>query len=306
MRYRLTDQLTPLQENFEFQEGDIRVEIMTKEELENLTDSLSHKKVLIHYLKNVQYCKAEMFGNCIIGTFAIPEVKNTPLKKMEFGFYIMKDRIIFVEDSGEYVKSLLGRLKEIQYGGNASVAMFLSGFLDYLIEGDSEFLQCYEEKLIAMEDHMMRGEGKKFYENMVKCRKDMLHLHAYFTQLENLGEVFRSNTNHLFNEEERDLFAIFSHHVGRLNSHTEMLREYIVQIGQMYQAQLDLAQNHTMNLLTIVTTIFLPLTLLVGWYGMNFVNMPELQWQYGYIGIIILSIVTIIVEVYIFKKKNLL
>ena len=67
-----------------------------------------------------------------------------------------------------------------------------------------------------------------------------------------------------------------------LKNETERLREYAMQVSGEYQSQVDIAQNRVMQLLTIVTTIFLPLTLLVGWYGMNFSGMPELHWKYGY------------------------
>lgn len=306
MRYRLTDRLLLLKEEELFKENDIRIEIMTQGELEKLPDHLSHKKVLLHDMEHIQYCKAEMFGNCIIGTFAVPDVKNIAAKRMEFGFYIMKKRIIFVENTGEYVKSILGRVKEIRYGDNVSLAMFFTGFMDYLIEGDSVFLQEYEGKLIETEDAVVKKIQKNSYETILRYRKDMLHLRAYFTQLESLGDVFRSNTNHLFSEEERNLFAIFSHRVSRLNSHAEMLQEYVIQIREMHQSQLDFAQNRTMKLLTVVTMIFMPLTLLVGWYGMNFVHMPELSWQYGYVGAIMFSIVILVTEIIIFRKKHLL
>lgn len=306
MKYRLIDRLIPLREGEDFKENDICVEIMTSVEAAKLPDQLSHKKVLLHHLEHIQYCKAEMFGSCIIGTFAVPDVRNAVADKIKFGFYIQKESIIFVEDDGEYVKSILGRVKEIRYGNHVSAAVFFTGFMDYLIEGDSVFLQTYEEKLIELEDRMAKSVQKNSYENIMKYRKDMLHLHAYFTQLEDLGDVFRSNTNHLFSEEERNLFAIFTHRVSRLNSHTEMLQEYIIQIREMYQSQLDLAQNHTMNLLTVVTMIFMPLTLLVGWYGMNFAYMPELKWQYGYIGAIVSAAVILVIEILIFKKKHLL
>ena len=60
-----------------------------------------------------------------------------------------------------------------------------------------------------------------------------------------------------------------------------------------------------MGVLTIVTTIFLPLNLLVGWYGMNFSTMKELDWQDGYPLVIILSIIIVVCEIIYFKKKKL-
>ena len=176
----------------------------------------------------------------------------------------------------------------------------------YLIEGDSIFLQGYENKLIVMEDKMTKGLQKNFYEKIIRCRKDMLHLQSFLTQLADMADIFRSNTNHLFEAEEKEGFAIFAHRVERLGDHVSLLREYILQIREMYQSQIDIAQNRTMGILTVVTTIFLPLTLLVGWYGMNFTNMPELTWKYGYPAVGVLSIIIIILEIRFFRKRNLL
>lgn len=306
MRYKLTDHLTPLSEGEEWGEKDIRVELLTREEFANHSEPLPHKRVLLHHLERIQYCKAEMFGGCVMGTFAVPNVKNLPGKKEEFGFYLMEDRIFFVEDHGSYVQSALNRLGEIQYGNDVSIAVFLTGFLEHLIDGDSAFLQDYEGRLIEMEEHLSKRLQKNFYEKIIRCRKDILHLQAYFTQMEDVGDVLRANTNHLFREEERDLFAIFSNRVSRLNSHAGMLREYVIQIREMYESQLDIAQNRAMNLLTVVTTIFLPLSLIAGWYGMNFTHMPELSWRYGYPFIIGVCVATVAAEIRFFRKKNLL
>ena len=89
--------------------------------------------------------------------------------------------------------------------------------------------------------------------------------------------------------------------IDRLN---RMLREYASQISSEYQAQVDFQQNRVMKLLTIVTTIFLPLSLIVGWYGMNFQGMPELSWAYGYPAVIAVSVLIAVCLVIYFKKKR--
>ena len=83
-----------------------------------------------------------------------------------------------------------------------------------------------------------------------------------------------------------------------------MLREYAMQVQDVYQSEIGIRQNNVMKVLTIVTTVFLPLTLIAGWYGMNFQNMPELK--EGYPGVIALSVIVVIVCIIFFKRKKML
>ena len=67
---------------------------------------------------------------------------------------------------------------------------------------------------------------------------------------------------------------------------------------------MDVKQNNTIALLTIISTIFMPLTLIVGWYGMNFIYMPELHYKWAYPAVFIVSIVIVIGSIIFFKKKK--
>ena len=99
-------------------------------------------------------------------------------------------------------------------------------------------------------------------------------------------------------------FHLFSQRVSRLHDLTASLREYSIQIRDLYQSQLDIRQNRIMALLTIITSIFMPLTLIAGWYGMNFNSMPEFAWKYGYIYVIALSVAVVAVLMIYAKKKK--
>lgn len=90
----------------------------------------------------------------------------------------------------------------------------------------------------------------------------------------------------------------------RLLTMTEQEKEYSLQLREMHQTQVDMRQNQIMKILTIVTTVFLPLSLIAGWYGMNFQNMPELTAEHGYLVICIVSVVCVLVELWIFKRKK--
>lgn len=85
-----------------------------------------------------------------------------------------------------------------------------------------------------------------------------------------------------------------------------MLREILNQAHSAHQSREDYKLNKTMQFFTVVTTIFMPLTLIAGWYGMNFENMPELKSIYGYPAVIVLSCIVVIGLIVLFKKKKFL
>ena len=79
---------------------------------------------------------------------------------------------------------------------------------------------------------------------------------------------------------------------------------YYIQIQDMYQSQIGVKQNDIMKTLTIVTTIVLPLSLLAGWYGMNFEYMPELTMRYSYYVVIAVSVIIVVASLILFLVKK--
>ena len=88
-----------------------------------------------------------------------------------------------------------------------------------------------------------------------------------------------------------------------LCSDVQSMREYNNQIKDSYQSQIESEKNDIIKTFTMVTSIFMPLTLLVGWYGMN-LQMPEFQWKYGYPIIIVVCLLICLIWYWIFKKKR--
>ena len=112
------------------------------------------------------------------------------------------------------------------------------------------------------------------------------------------------NENGFFAKKRLKYFGIIADRADRLMGRTAHLLEYAKQVQDAYQAQVDAQQNRNMQFLTVISTIFFPLTLITGWYGMNFRNMPELE--NGYPGVVFLSLVVIAGCIFIFKKKKIL
>ena len=155
-----------------------------------------------------------------------------------------------------------------------------------------------------MEDAALFGTLENFNSHMIAFRKEVLTLFHYYSQLFDIGVVLQEDENGLFRKEERQLFRLFAERINRLREETQLLREYSTQVQEVYQAQIDIRQNKIMKILTVVTTVFLPLSLIAGWYGMNFTSMPEFGWKYGYAFVILLSAAVVLLCIWIFWKKK--
>lgn len=305
MKYVLKDRLMKLEDDYKYQEGEQQVWTMPAEAFQNVTGHIPHKKLFIHYLSNIQYCKAELAGDCIIGTMVIPEKEDLLQTRYRFGFYLNRNVLYFVGDTA-YAERILMEMKTQGYGTDCTLADLLIDFMEIMIQGDVPYLQHLEEKLSLIEEGLLDHIPKNFYKTVIHYRKQLLVLHTCYEQLIDAGDDLQGAAERLFGEREALRFGMFTARAERLHNHVEMLREYVLQIREMYQSQIDISQNHMMNMLTVVTSLFLPLSILVGWYGMNFTNMPELSWKYGYAAMAGASVLIIILEILFFKKKKLL
>ena len=158
---------------------------------------------------------------------------------------------------------------------------FLAELLIDLIQGDPGYIQHMESRLDELEKSVLDGETSKFIGRMSVVRKELNRNNRMYAQLSEFAESLQEDASELFDISSSKRLSYFLRRAEHLRSETQMLREYATQICSEYQAQVDIVQNRVMKLLTIVTTIFMPLSLIAGWYGMNFSNMPELQWTYG-------------------------
>ncbi len=279
-----------------------KIYLMEAEEFDALQGDYSHKKNLSQGLKQIQYCKIETFKDCIQGTMKVPKGDREQIALFTFGFYVKGNELFFL---GE--RALLGDMLEKISGNisNCTLNQILLVLFEMLIEEDVLYLQTLEEYLSDMEEKLLLKIPDHFYETIIQYRKKLTIFHSYYEQLINIGDQMQANVNQELSREECAAWQNYANRTERLHNHVEALREYLIQIRELYQSQIDVRQNKVMSILTIITAFFLPLTLLVGWYGMNFPGMPEFRWKYGYPAVILLSIVIILAEFIYFKKKKL-
>lgn len=267
---------------------------------------LTGHRLLMRNLHNMKHCSADMFGNCVVGTLVIPDKKNFTSNLLKCGFYMDADRLIIIGDE-EHAKGMFDEIaSERNLEGESSYFIMLE-LLEYLVRDDLLFLEEYEKKLNSLEEMVMEdiadlpGDFDIF---VARYRKEIREMSRYYQLLADVADVLEEAMIKAQKEKERQLFSYLSNKVDRLYNDSLVMSEYALQIRDIYQSKISTEQNKVMQLLTIVTTIFMPLTLIAGWYGMNFRMMPELELRYGYLFICIVALVIVIIEIVIFKRKK--
>lgn len=261
----------------------------------------SHPQILQNH-NNIHFCKLECFEQYLFGAIHIPSKGN--LKAFNFVFYILKGKIIFVDDT-EIITKHIERLSALKIRTGYTLERFVYDILVSLVSEDLVYLESLEREITKLEENIISWKVDNFNQRLLKIKKEISHLYRYYSQLTNLGAGLYENEMDFFGKDDVATFKVFSERAGRLQDETQVLREYAMQVQEVYQSEIGIRQNDVMKVLTVVTTIFLPLTLIVGWYGMNFINMPELGWKYGYPLVILLSVGVIFISIWIFKRKKL-
>ena len=283
-----------------------KLELVSADEFFENHKELTGHRLLMRNLHNMKHCSADIFGNCVVGTLVIPDKKNFTSNLLECGFYMDMDRLIIIGDES-HAKDIFDEIMcERNLEGDSSYLMMLE-LLEYLVRDDLLFLEEYEKKLNSVEEMVMEdiadlpGDFDIF---VARYRKEIREMSRYYQLLADLADVLEEAMIKEQREKERQLFAYLGNKVDRLYHDSLAMSEYALQIRDIYQSKISTEQNKVMQLLTIVTTIFMPLTLIAGWYGMNFRMMPELALRYGYLFICILALVIVIIEIVIFKRKK--
>ncbi len=303
--YGLGERFYLLTEGSQVGELQKSIYLLSIEEFQEKRLNIPHKNNILRYISDMEYCKAELFGSCILGTICMPVRQEKIERKIRFGFYMQEGEMYLIGKEKQLI-GLLGRMHENIYPAGMTTPGFFCRLLNFWLEEDDTYLQQTEKSLYRMEEIVLRSAPVDFYETITRYRRDLMILHAYYTQMQSMAAAIRSNTNQMLLEEECQDYTRLSDRIQNLRAHVEHLRDFVIQIRELYQAHQDTRQSNSMNLLTVLNAIFLPLTLLAGWYGMNFEQMPELEWEHGYVGAAVLSGIIILTEVIIFKKKGLL
>ncbi len=279
------------------------VAVLTSDEWKAQRDSFEMGIDIDSDILEIYTTKAEVNYDSLTGSFAIPDRNELSGDDCTFAFALDEKGIVFIDNTGR-AEQIIESIRRTKKWKLPSLERFIYDFLDQIVKDDLRLMEKYECELDAMEQTIDDGDDDFPSSRLNDIRSDIRYLRIHYEQLMDLAQELEENENNFFKQENLRYFRLFLNRMARLHDNSTSLRDYTMQLRDQYKAHLDIRQNRIMTVLTVVTTVFMPLTLIVGWYGMNFRYMPELEWKWGYPVIIAVSIVIIVGSLLFFKKKK--
>lgn len=279
------------------------VAVLTTPEWEQERESFDMGIDLELNTHDIHNTKAEVNYDSLTGSFQIPDREDLRGKEFCFAFALDEKGIVFIDDSGK-AEQMIDSIRRTKRWREPSLERFLHDFLEQIVVRDLSILESYESELNEIEDEVLASDGPGNLARVNEIRSDIRRLLVHYEQLIDMTQELEENENGFFSEENLRYIHLFMNYILRRHSTATSLRDHAIQVRELHNTQLEVRQNKTMTLLTVITTIFMPLTLIAGWYGMNFRYMPELEWRYGYLAVFVLSVAVIVCCLILFKKKK--
>ncbi len=289
-------------DNISSNNGKSFVSVIKFEQLPQMADKLYINDKILYECLNGRTSKFESYEGFDYISLRIPKIDDLLSSSKKTCIFFTKDLLVFICEDDSFVKEIISKIKSMEIKcTNLSKILYI--FFDKLTSEDTYFIENIEQEITKLEEGLITSKEDNYLNKIIILRKKLLKQKRYYERLLNIAESIEENDNNLIDKKTIKYFRMFTNRSNRLYQAVNNLRDYVTQVREAYQAQVDINQNTLMKLFTVVTTIFLPLTLIVGWYGMNF-NMPEYGSNYGYPLVVVISISIVVICVVWFKKNK--
>lgn len=220
--------------------------------------------------------------------------------------FLGKDYVITFQETEQDVFDSLRRRIEEPLGiiRNKKADYLLFALLDAVIDHYFLILEILGDKIEVLENKSVTDEGKEIMAQIQALKRNTLKIRRAITPVrEVVGSLYRSSLP-LIDTDTQKYFRDLHDHMTQIIESTETYRDMIWGLMELYMSNVSFRINNVMKLLTTISTVFIPLTFIVGIYGMNFDYMPELRQPWGYFTVLLVMLVIAVFMLIYFKRKK--
>jgi magnesium transporter len=279
-----------------------------------------HPLALEDVLNIGQRPKAEVFDEQIFLVAQMIHIEQEPHELIgeQVSIFVQKNFLISIQEDDIHDVFEPVRIR-IRAGGGFIRKMkadYLAyALLDSIMDHVFPVLEDIGEAIEELEDVVLTNPGRSTVGEIHGLRRVLMQIRRFvWPERDVVASLLHSDCPTIRPETKVFLRDLYDHSIQIMDL-VESYRDVTTSLFEMYLSAVGLRTNEIMRLLTVISAIFIPLTFIVGLYGMNFqtqtadgqpapTNMPELHWRYGYLGVLVLMALIAGGQLYLFKKKK--
>lgn len=267
-----------------------------------------HPLLLEDIVNTEQRPKVEEYENSLFLTLKLLSYNTTSqeIESEQASFVLIGNTLIsFQEDNKDSFELLRKRIEAGKGTIRAKGSDYLLySLLDLVVDNYFSIIENINETIESLEEELFENPSQTSLQTIQNNKKDFLIMRKAVYPLRESIYKLQNNDSILIKESTTKYFRDVYDHTIQIIENIENYRDINLGLKDIYLSSISMKMNRVMQVLTIISTIFIPLTFIVGLYGMNFDNMPELHWQYGYFFVWALILIISISLVIAFKKKK--
>jgi len=191
--------------------------------------------------------------------------------------------VSFQEKEGDVFDPIRGRIRTAKGRIRSMKADYLGyALMDAVVDNYFLIVEHIGDQIEDLEDRVLADPNPTILQDLHRLKRDLLTIRkAVWPLREEIGALIKSESALIRAETKMYLRDLYDH-IIQLIDMVETFRDILGGIHDLYLSNISIRMNEIMKVLTIIATIFIPLTFIAGVYGMNFEHMPEIKWRWGY------------------------
>lgn len=267
-----------------------------------------HPLLLEDILNTTQRPKIEEFDEQLYVVFKMLTLEKgqKTIRTEQISLLIGRNFVLtFQETQGDLFDPIRDRIRQNKGRLRKMGADYLGySLLDMTIDHYFEVVESLYEEIESLQQRVLNKPEKSVPNTILHLRQQSLLLRKIAWPTRQLAEQMLKSSSPLIQETTRIYLRDVVDHMIRITEAVGSLEDMLNNAMETYLTATNQKTNETMRVLTVVATIFMPLTFITSIYGMNFTHMPELKWTYGYAGVWAALVVTALGLLYYFRSKK--
>lgn len=213
--------------------------------------------------------------------------------------------ISFQEKEGDIFDPIRGRIRQAKGRVRKMGADYLAySLIDAIVDSYFGILEQIGERVEALEDVVVERPTEGIVRQIHSLKREMMSLRRSIWPLRELISGMQRDESPLIGSQTHIyLRDVYDHSIQVIDT-IESFRDMVAGMLEIYLSSMSNRMNAVMKVLTIIATIFIPLTFIAGVYGMNFPNMPEIKSPYGYPAVLLVMLAVVVVMIVYFRRKK--